>query len=139
MLRVVVDPNVIVSAAITPEGATGRLISLGLAGRFQMIVCPMLLAEAREALSRPKLRRFVELDAAIELLADIEFACESRADPSVIQGATRDPGDDYLVALARESSADRLVSGDADLLELGVGDVRVVRPRQLLDELTEHD
>lgn len=77
MLRVVVDPNVVVSAAISPDGVTGRLIRLGLAGRFRMVVCPMLIDEARDALSRPRLRRFVTLAAALELLADIEGAAES--------------------------------------------------------------
>ncbi|MEO7556368.1 MAG: putative toxin-antitoxin system toxin component, PIN family [Acidimicrobiales bacterium] len=139
MLRVVIDPNVVVSAAISPDGVTGRLVSLGLAGHFRMIVCPMLLDEARIALSRPRLRRFVALDAALELLGDIEGAAESHADPAVIQGVTRDRGDDYLVALAGESAADRLVSGDGDLLALAATDPRVLPPRVLLDELTRDD
>lgn len=136
MLRVVVDPNVVVSAAISPEGVTGRLIRMGLSGQFQMVVCPMLVSEAREVLSRPKLRRFVALATALELLADIEGVAESYPDPGVIESVLRDADDDYLVALTDDSHADRLVSGDADLLALHDEDVRILSPRKLLDELT---
>lgn len=138
MLRVVIDPNVVVSAAISPEGVTGRLIRLGLAGQFRMIVCPMLLDEAREVFGRPKLRRFVTLAAALELLADIEGAAESYPDTGMIEATSRDRHDDYLIALANESDADRLISGDADLLVLADSDQRVRSPRQFIDEYT-HD
>jgi len=55
---VVVDPNVIVSAAISPDGVTGQLIRMALVGRFRMVVCPMLVQEASDVLSRSKLRMF---------------------------------------------------------------------------------
>lgn len=38
-------------------------------------------------------------------------------DPIDIAAHTRDPDDDYLVALAREHNADYIVTGDKDLLE----------------------
>lgn len=135
MLRVVVDPNVVVSAAISPAGVTGRLIRLGLTGDFRIVVCPMLLQEAREVLSRPKLQRFVNTVAALELLTSIDAAAEQHADPTVIEAISRDRDDDYLVALATESCADQLVSGDADLLALADVDLRILSPRMLLDKL----
>lgn len=136
MLRVVVDPNVVVSAAISPEGVTGRLIRRGLAGQFRMIVCPMLLDEAREVIGRPKFRRFVAVATGLELLADIEGAAEWFPDPGAIETTSRDRSDDYLIALANESEADRLLSGDADLLALADSDRRIVSPRDFTDELT---
>lgn len=136
MLRVVVDPNVVVSAAISPVGVTGRLIRRGLAGQFRMIVCPMLLDEAREVIGRPKLRRFVAVATGLELLADIEGAAEWFPDPEAIETTSRDRSDDHLIALANESEADRLLSGDADLLALADSDRRIVSPRDFIDELT---
>lgn len=85
---------------------------------------------------RPKLRRFVTPAAALELLADIEGVAESYPDPAAIEATSRDRSDDYLIALANESDADRLLSGDADLLTLADTDHRVMSPRDLMDELT---
>ncbi len=97
MLRVVVDPNVVVSAAISPTGVTGRLIRLGLSGQFRIVVCPMLVQEANEVLSRPKLRRFVTVVDALDLLANFEGAAESWVDPVVIEAVSRDRDEDARI------------------------------------------
>jgi hypothetical protein len=38
--------------------------------------------------------------------------------PVIAEGVGRDPGDDYLVALAHAADVDHLVSGDTDLTNL---------------------
>ena len=137
-MRVVVDPNVIVSAAISPSGTTGRLLRLGFAGHFEIVASPMLLSEARETLLRPKFRRWLSEDMANELLTSVEGAADLVDDPSDVIAVVRDPGDDYLVALARMASADVIVSGDLDLLELPRSTVAVLAPRDLLNTLERH-
>jgi predicted nucleic acid-binding protein len=53
---------------------------------------------------------------------------------------TQDPDDDYLVALAAAAESDVLVSGDHHLTDLKrVGDMRIVTPREFLDELGSND
>jgi putative PIN family toxin of toxin-antitoxin system len=47
----------------------------------------------------------------------------------------RDPGDDYLVALAHAANAEVLVTGDVDLLSLEEPDVPVLTPRELVERL----
>lgn len=56
-------------------------------------------------------------------------------DPAVPPPVSRDPRDDYLVALARATSAHVLVSGDDDLLDLDLPDLKIVSPREFLDLL----
>ncbi len=46
--------------------------------------------------------------------------------------ATRDPYDDYLVAFARITGAQAIVSSDRDLLEAQLADVAVLRPADFL-------
>jgi hypothetical protein len=52
-------------------------------------------------------------------------------DPANVPTVTRDRDDDYLVALARQENADAIVSVDLDLLEAGLTDPPIRRPRQL--------
>jgi predicted nucleic acid-binding protein len=49
----------------------------------------------------------------------------------------RDPHDDYIVALARASSAEVIVTGDLDLLAIDPReiDIEIITPRQLIDRL----
>lgn len=117
MLRVVVDPNVLVSAAIKPDGTTGRLVRAGLAGRFRFLVCPQVLDELRTVLLRPSFRRSVTVEEVDELVRAITAAADHEEHPVVQVALTRDPSDDYLVALALGAEADLLVSGDSDLLD----------------------
>lgn len=45
MRRVVLDPNVLVSAYISPTGAPAQLLEQALSGRLQLVASPRLLAE----------------------------------------------------------------------------------------------
>jgi uncharacterized protein len=117
-LRAVLDPNVLISAALSPGGPPGRLFRHWLEGAYDLIVSAHLLEELRSALAYPKLRgRIPPADAAalIDLLrrggTHIEDPTE-RPDVS-----STDPDDDYLIALA-DRSRSIIVSGDKALLEL---------------------
>jgi len=133
--RAVLDTNVLVSALITPEGASAQLLSELRAGAFEIVVSALLLTELGEVLSRPKFQRFVsapEIDAYLDLLRR-EGTVGNDPEPSA-QPLVVDPDDQYLIDLARESRVDALVSGDAHLLELR-GAIPVMSPREFLDSL----
>ena len=44
-MRVVLDPNILISAMLSPSGAPARLLARWLAGDFELIASPQLLAE----------------------------------------------------------------------------------------------
>ena len=117
-MRAVLDTNVFVSGAIQ-KGASYRIVPRWLgAGDFEVVMRAELLAEVTEVLTeRPRLRKWIDLTVAREYVGTISTLVYLVADPTAIAAATRDVDDDYLVALARESSADFIVTGDKDLLE----------------------
>lgn len=126
-MRVVLDPNVIVSALLS-TGTTAAVLDAWLDRQaYDPVVCPTLLAELEEVLSRPK---FASLgrDVVITLVSRLKTEGVLADDPEVQPGVTADPDDDYLVALAREVGADCLVSGDPDILESDLEDLVVLGP-----------
>jgi len=132
-LRAVLDPNVLISDVLAPTGGPAALLRRWLDGEFELLVSERLLAELRRALTYPKLRSHVsaeEAEAFIELLRGAAVLAHDAASPPRI---SRDPGDDYLIALARSNAA-VLVSGDQDLLE--VRDAPVESPRSFVSKLT---
>lgn len=132
-MRAVLDPNVLISALLAPASVPAALLRRWLDGDFELVVSEHLLAELRRALKYPKLRSHVwggEAEAFIELLQGAGTMVHDGASPPRI---SRDPGDDYLLALARSSAA-VLVSGDQDLLE--VRDAPVESPRSFMSKLT---
>jgi putative PIN family toxin of toxin-antitoxin system len=112
LLRAVVDPGVLVSALLSPHGVPARLDLRWLGGEFELVVCPHLLEELGGVLLRPKFREVVSRDEIQELVEVIRRGAVTRPDPVVREGLTRDPADDYLVALAQTSDVDYLVSVD---------------------------
>ena len=133
MRRAVFDVNVFVAALLSPSGAPAQIVLQWTDGDVELIVSPLLLAELGRVARRPKFRELIdEADVAGLVDALVEDATVI-ADPPAESGLTADPGDDYLVALARAAAADCIVSGDAHLLELEDPRPPVLTPRAFLD------
>lgn len=117
MLRVVVDVNVLVSAVLSRTSSPGRIVEEWRAGVFELVVSPRLLDELRSVLARPHIERRVSSAADAAALVDRLSAYGAMVDdpPDRERLVPDDPGDDYLVALARASRAYAIVTGDRHL------------------------
>jgi putative PIN family toxin of toxin-antitoxin system len=117
-VRAVLDPNVIISALLSPDGSPARVLRAWLGGGFELVVCPHLLDELERALAYPKIRTRVPAQDAREVVDWLASAAEMAGDPDGPPAVrSRDPGDDDLIVLAERERA-VLVSGDDHLLEL---------------------
>ena len=130
-MRAILDPNVIISALLSPSGTPARVLRAWLEGRFELLASPRLLSEFERALSYPKLRRRIRESEAAGLLDWIPRSAVIAEDPSrPAPVCSRDPGDDYLLALLTSERA-VLVTGDEHLLELA-NTVPVLSPAAFL-------
>jgi putative PIN family toxin of toxin-antitoxin system len=117
-VRAVLDPNVLISAVLSPEGTPARAIQAWLRGEFELVVSPALLEELERVFAYPKLRKRIEpgeADRVVEWLGSTATMAVDPNDPPAIRSP--DPGHDYLIALAETERA-ALVSGDQHLLGL---------------------
>ena len=135
----VLDPSVLISSFIgRPDAAPGRVIQAWREGRFTLVVSPALLAELADVLRRPKLARWAGEDWGAAFVAALAARSEHHEDPVHEEPAgLRDPDDEYLVALARRSAVDFLVSLDLDLLEAPLPDLTVIAPAEFLSALDD--
>ena len=133
-MRAVLDPNVLISAALSPTGAPARLLIAWQAGAFELLVSPLLLAELERALAYPKLREHIASHEARELIEWLERSATVAMDPNEPPPLrSADPGDDYLLTLAEAKRA-ILVSGDKHLLALAA-DLPILSPADFLAKL----
>lgn len=133
-----VDPNVLVSARISPHGFPRRILDAAEDRRFEMIVSQRLLEELADVLLRERMRRYGPAGLAelyVRRASQVGVLVEVEREPERM--VPDDPKDDYLVALAIESGADYLVSGDPHLAasSLRQGAVPVLTPRQFSELL----
>ena len=137
MIRAVVDTSVLVSAFIgRPDASPSQVVAAWREGRFTLVASPRLLDELREVLGRAKFARW-SAEGRGEMYAAAFGATAQIHGDAPTSPATRDPADDFLVALARSANADLLVSVDRDLLEADVSDVVVVTPAEFLVRLAQ--
>ena len=134
MLRAVLDPNVLVSGLLSPQGATGEILSRLRASEFELVASEAVISEVSVVLRREKFRRWLslpEVDSFVEVMREV---AQMYPDPTASALTLLDPDDRFLVDLTVASEAHVLVSGDAHLLNASLP-VRVISPRQFLDYL----
>ncbi len=134
--RIVFDTNVFVAAVTSREGVSARLLLAARAGRFQLVVSPVLLDELSDVLDRPKFRRYLSIEDAhrfVDAIREVVVVVDDP--PEGDDPITDDPDDDFLVLLAEAASAAVLVSGDPDLTTVQRPGLVVMTPRAFLEAL----
>ena len=117
-MKVIFDTNLWISFLIGHQTQLVRRMLTDL--RFDVYVCSRLIEEIRDVASRDKIRKYVSEKDIDDLLAIINAFCQfATIEAEVVHTAIRDPKDLYLLALADTIGADYIVSGDADLTDLG--------------------
>lgn len=131
-LRVVVDTNVLISAALLPQSVPALLLHHLLA-HARLVFSAATFSELETRLWKPKFDRYLTLDARRRLLVDLG-AVADWVTPTEQTRFSRDGDDDAIIQAALAADAEWLVSGDDDLLVLDqVRSVRILTPRAALD------
>ena len=110
-MRVILDTNILVAALISPSGPPAAILQAFLDERFALVTCEPQLEEIRRVTREAGLRKRVKQSEAGTLVNELRaLAIVPKRLPKVER--SRDPQDDFLLALAEASSADYLVTGD---------------------------
>jgi putative PIN family toxin of toxin-antitoxin system len=134
--RVVIDPNVLLSALVgKPDAAPALLLDAVHDHGLEMVACPMVMAEVRENLEEPYFRALLDQREAEQAASALERIAVMLADPVDPEPVLRDSSDDYLLALARSGDAEAIVTGDKDLLEHAGLQPLAISAREAIDRL----
>ena len=115
-MRVVLDTNVAVSAALQPRSTPRRAFDIALRHGTSLISVATLV-ELTEVLSRPRFSRYLREDERLEFLAALVRESEL-VEVTATVAVCRDPKDDKFLELAVSGAATHIISGDDDLLAM---------------------
>jgi putative PIN family toxin of toxin-antitoxin system len=135
-VRAVVDVNVLISGVLSAKGSSAEILRASRDGQFELVVSELLLAELTRTLAYHKLRKRIPPEKAAAFaswLRDHGTLAQDPASPPPVR--SRDPDDDYLLALAIDRRA-YLITGDQDLLVLR-DDLPILTPAQFATKLRE--
>lgn len=108
---VVLDTNILVSAALRPRSDIARVLELVLLRQAPVYVCPSIVAEYREVLNRPKFRPKGFPPAWFPRLLQIAF---HEPEPAPWPLERPDPDDLVFLALAKAVEAVLVTGNHAD-------------------------
>lgn len=113
-MRVVIDTNLWVSYLIHPNSPLNPVLD-HVAAKHTLLYSSSTLAELAEVLTRPKFARYIEAETVRAFIAEFIATGEEVVIDQEIT-ACRDPRDNKFLELAVCGDADRILSGDKDLL-----------------------
>ena len=131
--RVVLDTNVVISAALQPHGPPRAVVDAMRATGTVLLFSDETLAELRTRLLHSKFDRYVSRTGRLVLLAQLEAVAEWVSIVGARMGC-RDQSDDKLLETALMGQAGCLVTGDRDLLVMSpFQGIPIVSPAEYLD------
>jgi putative PIN family toxin of toxin-antitoxin system len=120
VIRVVLDTNVLASAALTSTGPLARILTGALDADFALIIAPIIVAELERTLRKPYFAQRRGSERISQYIARLEAVAESVAITSVVAGVATRPEDDAILAMAVSGTADEHAYGTVSCLPIAV-------------------
>jgi uncharacterized protein len=131
-IRVVLDTNVVVSAHLNSDGYERHVLDLALAGKLQLAVSEIILAEYEGVLRRAKLGLTArQVGRSMRLIRAAARIVTSRRELNI----TRDAADNRFLECAEAAKAHYLVTGNKRHFPKQWRQVMVVNARELLERV----
>jgi putative PIN family toxin of toxin-antitoxin system len=134
-LRLVIDTNVVVSAALKPAGLQRTVVLLALTKPARWYVSDAILAEYTLVLTRPELK--IRRSPRQQLLQFIKNQTRLIA-PSRLPQVTTDPADNIFVECANAARADYLITGNVRHFPAFWKNTKIISSRDFLDMIAPH-
>lgn len=142
--RVVIDTNVVISAAINPKGKPGKIIDMIMNGEIVSYTSQEILEELGFKLLSEKVLKYIG-DASIALDLLLSFSTMSIiVEPKVHFNVSPDTDDNKFFDVVYEAKADYLISGNIrDIInlrnrdrefKLGTHRFKILTPKEFIED-----
>jgi putative PIN family toxin of toxin-antitoxin system len=129
--EVVIDTNVLISAARSRRGASYALLQT--LPKWRMNISSALLLEYESKLKIEATRQGRPLAVVDEFLDSLAAVSNRRQTYFLLRPFLRDPGDDFIIELAVAARADFIVTHNIrDFAEAAEYGIRVIKPQEFL-------
>jgi putative PIN family toxin of toxin-antitoxin system len=134
-LRLVIDTNIVVSAALKPDGLQRTVLLLAITKPARLYVSDDVMAEYREVLARPELKiRKGPRQQLLQLIKAHAYSVKP-ARPLLV---TTDPDDNRFLECADAARADYLVTGNTRHFPKFWKKTKVITSREFISIVAPH-
>ena len=132
-MRVLLDTNIIISAALFPNSVTSKAYFKAVSYPYDGVVCDWSIDELRRVFNRKFPAKVSALDRFLAV-ASTAFEIIPTPDEEVAdEQKIRDIKDRPILRAAQSADVDYLLTGDKDFLESGVDYPIIINPSQFLE------
>lgn len=132
-MKVMIDTNIIISAALNPRGTAAQAFIKALTPPFQPVVCDYIVDELHRKFREKFPKRLIELEAflfnALRIIRIVPTPDEEQTSEQKI----RDIKDRPILRAALQSNVTYLLTGDRDFLEAEISDPRIISANDFLN------
>ncbi len=134
-LRLVIDTNVVVSAALQPDGLQRTVVLLAMTKPIHWYVSKPIVSEYATVLARPELKvRKTLRQQFVQLIGNRARVVV----PSRLPEVTSDPADKIFIECADAARADYLVTGNLRHFPRFWKNTKVITSREFLSVIAPH-
>ena len=133
--RIVIDTNVLISAGLLPQSKTAQALTLAVS-HYVIAQNRATWEELETRIERKKFDRYFGEFGRMHYLSKLSQLTHFLPISTRVQ-MSRDPDDDKFIALAIDSGATIIMSGDPDLTDIKkVKGIEIITPAQFIDRFT---
>ena len=132
-MKVMIDTNIIISAALFPNGRAAQAFEKALCPPYQPLICDYIVDELHRKFRTKFPDRVTELEAFLFNALLYIRVVPTPMGETRMENAIRDPKDRPILRAALDAHADLLLTGDKDFLESAVVNPKIVSVADFLD------
>ena len=131
-MRVMIDTNIFISAALFPNGRAASALMKALLPPFQPVTCDYVVDELHRKFQEKFPDRIMELESFLYSALQVIQVVSTPLDIFEAEYKIRDVKDRPILRAALSSNADLFLTGDKDFLESAVEDPRIISVAEFL-------
>ena len=132
-MRVMIDTNIFISAALFPNGAAAQALYKAMMPPYQPVVCDYVIDEVHRKFQEKFPNKMVELETFFFTAIPVFSIVTTPEEAVAAEAKIRDPKDRPILRAALNAGADLFLTGDKDFLESSIEDPRIISVRSFLE------
>lgn len=131
-MRVMIDTNIIISAALFPNGSVSKALYKAMQPPFQPVISDYIVDEVHRKFQEKFPEKVTELEAFFYTTLPAFSLITTPQNIKETESLIRDPKDRPILRAALEIGADLFLTGDKDFLDSSITDPRIISVKDFL-------
>ena len=132
-MRILLDTNILISAALFPNGTAARAYTKAVTYPNKGIICDWSIEELRRVFNRKFPSRIEFLNQFLALASLAIEIIPTPVEEVLDEAKIRDVKDRPILRAAQNAKVDVLLTGDKDFLESGVVNPKILDPASFIE------